>query len=350
MQDSSTNKQDSGLPERELSDELENRKIKLKVEDPASGSAAGRTSDLKRTFMAEVGLEKYVELAETDEDIFNKLLELRIEQKRKEVEELRDSNLRTLNIVIGKCIESDKISDDIIRTLLDVVNLPHRGEPNPSSSLKRRKRNSPAMSPRGHRRIASEVASINTNQAQVQSMPSPYSILYHNVPGPTPWLPQHYNTPLQTQYQFQNSVPAGLGVRTGRSREASIVQNNENQKSDQFHSFSPANLVTTGNSGISGHHPGALSSRPSLMGVPTESPARGVSGYLQPPQQIQPHYGIKTDPIPQRRFASHQRSQSANFINGPQTHMAKSPINELHASPQKPINFLIHTPKHPPPS
>ena len=46
MQDSSTNKQDFGLPERELSDELENRKIKLKVEDPASGSAAGRSCEI----------------------------------------------------------------------------------------------------------------------------------------------------------------------------------------------------------------------------------------------------------------------------------------------------------------
>lgn len=356
MQGSLQNTQNFGVPGRESSPELENKDVERKTEGSEGLPEASGVSDLKRQLLQELGLEKYAELAETEENSFDKLLELRIEQKRKEVEVLRDSNLRTLNMIFDKCIESEKISDDVIRRMLNIAELPSRAESASTSSSKRRRLASPAMSPRGHRRFASDAVSINSKdpqqyQAPAQNITSPYPVLYPSGPGPTPWLPQHYNTPMQTQFQFQGPVPAGLGVRTARSREASTYQNNENQISDHLNSFSSGQFIAAGNPSIAGHQSAALTGRAPLMSIQSESPARTASGYLQPPQQVQPQYGMKTEPLPQKRTTSHRRSQSANvppIASIP--HVARSPATELHATPQKPVNFLIHTPKHPPPT
>lgn len=347
-------KRKSGGSDRQSSEEAGSRNmVDPKVEETEAEKK--QLTELKRKLLIDAGLEDFADLAQTEENVFGKLLELRIEQKRKEVEELRAKNLRTLSIIVDKCAESDKFSEELLGDILQLVDLPRGMESASSLNRKKRRRTSPAMSPRGSHRFASEVARFNVKDPQqypqqMQNLPNHYHVLYPSGPGATTWLPQHYNTALQPQYQFQNSVPAGLGVRAGRSREPSAIQNNENFVNDQGHSFSTSQFVGASHPSVFAQQHAGPSNRTSLTSALTEPPLRGGPGYFQPSQQLQTHHGIKTEPLLQGAFPSHRRSQSAIVAPAARLHGARSPSNEIQTSPQKPVNFLIHTPKHPPPS
>lgn len=337
-------------------------------QNPKSRTDSPSLSGFKKRMLENLGVNDCFDIGQEDEKLLHQFLEIRLEQERKEVEKLRDSNLKSLNTIIDKCIQTEKLTDDSINRILDLIYKPHREESIPSPDSKRRRLASPMMSPKGHRRFASEIPPLSTRELppyqQLQNLQSPYPVQFNNGPGPTPWIPQQYGTQIQPPFGMQGPIPAGLPTR---SRQTSITSsNNENQpgvatsSALQQHiqpgvptgSYPPAQLYPAGNPSGNYYLPPGQGPRPPLMIVPPDSPQRGGMNYLQPPQQIQPQYGMKTDPNSARRYASHRRSQSANVI--PPTisglSSAKSPVRELQATPQKPVNFLIHTPKHPPPT
>ncbi|QLQ78949.1 hypothetical protein HG537_0B02960 [Torulaspora globosa] len=328
MQEANEHKQKkSNVRNREFSDEFKKRSLEANSDNPAD-----RYSELKRQFLDELGLGQYYEIQVRDNATFNRVLESRIEQQRKEVEEQRDRNLTTLSVVLDKCIKSDKITSELIERILDLVGIPRHVDKPVESKLKRRRLTSPMTSPKGHHRILSDAPGF---VPQFQNMHGTYPVLYHGGAGPAPWLPQQFNTSVPSQTQYQSTFPAGLGMSV--TREPSMIHNNENQPGVRPGSYSPAHIPTVNPTG-----------RPSLMAMHPESPQKPPTNFLQPSHQAQSQYRMKTE----RKTAGHRRSQSATVLppttSGPGS--VRSPVRELQASPQRPVNFLIHTPKHPPPT
>ncbi|GCE98414.1 hypothetical protein ZYGM_002016 [Zygosaccharomyces mellis] len=319
-------------------------------------------------------------------------LQIRLEKERRQIESLRESNLDRLNTIIDKCVQSDKFTKDSLWKILDLTNKPlpssssgdggsqqpsqqpsHQRPAHPTVALspdaRKRKLASPTVSPKGHKRFASDVPSLSS----VAATHSPY---YGTTiqSGPSPWASQQYNQPQQQQFEFRNSLPAGLGGSARHSHQESIQTTpvGENQvptatmSQQQFFAgrYSPAQFVSGG--APSGYFlPAATAtaataaaqggrSHPVVMMQPDSPPPQRVpTAYLQPPQHVPSSYGstIKQEhPAITRRFQGHRRSQSANVPTvGTSFNPMRSPARDLHATPQKSINFLIHTPRHPPP-
>ncbi|GAV56057.1 hypothetical protein ZYGR_0AZ02290 [Zygosaccharomyces rouxii] len=320
-------------------------------------------------------------------------LQIRLERERRQIESLRESNLDRLNAIIDKCLQSDKFTKDSLWKILDLVYKPlpsvnsgdgpaqQQSQTRPahptialSPDTRKRKLVSPTVSPKGHKRFASDIPSLSA----VSATQSPYYGPTFQA-GPSPWVAQQYNQPpppQQQQFEFKNSIPAGLGGSARHPHQESLQTTpvGENQppsaamaQQQQFFAgrYSPAQFVPGG--APSGYFlPAATATaataaaqggrtHPVVMMQPDSPPQRVPTAYLQPPQHIPSSYGntinIKQEhPMTTRRFQGHRRSQSANVPTvATSFNSIKSPARELHATPQKPVNFLIHTPKHPPP-
>ncbi|CAR25504.1 ZYRO0A01452p [Zygosaccharomyces rouxii] len=350
---------------------------------------------IRRQILKDLGFLQEGEQEVEDELIANDkcldlYLQIRLERERKQIESLRESNLDRLNTIIDKCLQSDKFTKDSLWKILDLIYKPLPSGSSASSSqqqqeqqqeqrpaqptvalspdARKRKLASPVVSPKGHKRFASDVPSLGTVAA---TQPPYYGAPIQS--GPTPWVGQQYNQQAppqhQQQYEFKNTIPAGLGGPARHPHQETIQTTpiSENQpptaamaQQQQYFAghYSPAQFVANGARG--GYFlPAATATAAAQSGRPhpvvmmqSDSPTqRAPSGYLQPPQHIPSSYGstIKQEyPMTTRRLQGHRRSQSANvptFGIG----STKSPSRELHATPQKPVNFLIHTPKHPPP-
>lgn len=349
----------TSISSRDSFEGLKRRSIETASDLPGSEAPAGRYSSLKRQFMNEVGLGQYFDIQVSEDQLFDRLLESRIEQQRKEVEEQRCKSLEILNTIIDKCLQSDKISEELIGRILDVIGVPREGERVLAGepSFKKRKLASPMVSPIDHTLFPSDTLGmsgkdVQSHLQQVKSMQGPYQILHHGAgAGPTPWHIQQYGTPLPPQNPYHNSFPAGLGMTMTGSRESSLVQNNENQPGVHPGQYSPIQIATSSYQTSAAFQPSGPGSRAPLLGVHPESPRRGSTVFPQSLQQAQSHARIKAEPVSHRKLVSHRRSQSINILppSVAGINSLKSPSGELQASPQKPVNFLIHTPKHPPP-
>lgn len=353
-------------------------------EDTKGGSLADSEGDanVRKQILKELGVPT-AEAESQDTRTLDLYLQIRLEQERKQIESLREANLDRLNNIIDKCIQCEKFTQESLGRILELVDRPlpstqqelqrqywsnwqqqqqqqqvqqqQQQKQRPaqptvilSPESKKRRLASPMVSPKGHRRFISEIPSLGSRELPMAQSP------YYGVPaagGPTPWVGQQYN---QQQFEYKGTVPAGLGGPP-RSREGvSTPMGIENQPqaaalSQQMapSAYSPAQFVQ----GPGGYLlPTAQGGRPPMIVMQAESPQRVASGYLQPPQQIAPSYGVKQETPMMRRFQGHRRSQSATVPVASNVSSIKSPARELHATPQKPVNFLIHTPKHPPPN
>lgn len=384
------------------------------IRQSEGGDASGDASSdllrikIKKQILKELGFNRN-ELGQ-EEEIDDELigndasldlyLQIRLERERKEIESIRESNLDRLSTIVDKCIHSEKFTRDSLWKVLEFID-----KPLPSSNIsgsgstseqqqqqrqqrpahptvvlspdtRKRKLASPVVSPKGHKRFASDIPSLSA----ATTSQSPY---YNtNIPGgPAPWVNQQYNQQQQQsvqrqQFEFKNTIPAGLGTSARHhAHHQEAIQTTpvgENQPpsvaQQQFFAnpYSPAQFVPS--AAPSGYYlPAATATAataaaqsgrpPPMVMMQSESPPPRVpSGYLQPPQHIPSPYGstIKQEQpmttAATRRFQGHRRSQSANVpAIGAASSSARSPVRELHATPQKPVNFLIHTPKHPPP-
>ncbi|CDH11263.1 uncharacterized protein ZBAI_03049 [Zygosaccharomyces bailii ISA1307] len=351
-------------------------------EETKGSSRAGSEgdADVRKQILKELGVPA-AQAESQDTRALDLYLQIRLEQERKQIELLREANLGRLNTIIDKCIQCDKFTQESLGKILELVDRPlpssqqelqkqywqqqqlqqqqqqqqqqkQQRSAQPTVVLspepKKRKLASPMVSPKGHRRFISEIPSLGSRELPMAQSP------YYGVPatgGPTPWVGQQYN---QQQFEYKGPIPAGLGG-SARSREGiSTPMTMENQPQT---AAMPQQVVPGPYSagqfvqGPGGYLlPTAQGGRPPVIMMQAETPQRVASGYLQPPQQIAPSYGVKQETPQMRRYQGHRRSQSATVPAASNVNSIRSPVRELHATPQKPVNFLIHTPKHPPPN
>lgn len=351
--------------------------------------------------------DEYNQLMNGNDDSFNSLVKIKILNKSHELEQLRSQNLDKLNLLLDKCQESDKLDNIVLNNIFNYINtdtktnLENRS-PSPIHSsasnfslntTKKRKLDLPPnrspklASPRGHRRYKSEIPSIN--EISLSSYPS-----NKNAPGSMPYPLQPYQLPasvsipsnnpssmtnlggqgnLPYSYQY-NSV---YGTEAQRQMPQQVQQEVLNRPNFPTQGGFPPQPTTvtqgypTQGYGIPPQNRQVFMISPinneNLNPSNTNNNRNNDNPYFNIPQQYPNLYPQQSlvPPAPQaspcrpRQSSTskpikkgHRRSQSASVSLG----LHNNNNNNIDfKSPQifnnqKPVNFLIHTPKHPPPS
>lgn len=304
---------------------------------PAESSQTEKSLSLRIRILKQLGFDDIQELNACDTGLVEQFLNVRLINDTKELEKIRESNLAKLNQIIDKCMESDKISDSTLNKILDMSmnrdtnndNNNHLTIPSPITTKKRKINASELASPRGHRRYRSDIPTVSEVETgvgypQIHQQPGAYTL-----PMPAnQWMSNPYMQPPQPQVQQimpQYLYPPGMGPQAQLPTMSSNSESQTPVMSSQFLSLNQHGLYQQN----IGAHP-----------VMSMGPQANIYG-----QQHQPQPGQERDQS--RKSFSHRRSQSANIS------MAnfRSPMrNPQPASSQRPVNFLIHTPKHPPPT
>ncbi|QLG72543.1 hypothetical protein HG535_0D02510 [Zygotorulaspora mrakii] len=357
---------------------------------PAPSSASSTTAEssvtLKLKILEQLGIKNISALNKEDDEFLSYFLQIKLEQERKDVEKLRDCNLEKLNFILDKCSSSETLTSQSVNDIIDIFS--NRGHATPRqendfdiypSDRKRKRLEPPIMRHNARQGVASDYAresqfqyaplgpehghSQGRSQSQFQLQQPfmfPYHFQYQGGQGPNRWLPQ--------QLGPQGQILAGLGPQNLSPRSnsdattaESVSGSNPRTTSQNVSSgisttasqnlaYPPANpTYATPTSYLM--PPGSTRRPPGLMAQQNtnqESTQAGIPNYLPPTQQFQPHSRFKGEGVPIRRQGNHRRSQSS--ITPSSNYSLRSPIKELQATPQKPVNFLIHTPKYPPPT
>ncbi|CAI4064454.1 Pog1p SKDI_09G0480 [Saccharomyces kudriavzevii IFO 1802] len=304
---------------------------------PAEALQTRESLSLRIKLLKRLGIDDVQDLDASDVDLVDQFVNIRLVNDTKELEKIRGSNLTKLSQIIEKCVASDKISDSILNKILDMSmsrdasndHNNHLMVPSPTMTKKRKIGASELASPRGHRRYRSDIPTVSEIETgvgypQVHQQPSAYTL---PVPA-SQWMANPYMQPPQSQVQQlvpQYLYPPGMGPQPPLP---TMNPNSESQTpvmSSQFLSLNQHGLYQQN----MGAHP-----------VMSMGPQANIYG-----QQQQLQHSQERDP-PRKSF-SHRRSQSANIS------MAnfRSPMrNPQPGSSHRPVNFLIHTPKHPPPT
>ncbi|EJS43357.1 pog1p [Saccharomyces arboricola H-6] len=305
---------------------------------PVELSQTRRSLILRTNILKQLGVEDVQELDVGDAGLVDQFLKVRLINDTKELEKIRESNLTKLNQIIEKCVESDKISDSILNKILDMsvnrdINNGHNNHlmvPSPTMTKKRKIGASGLASPRGHRRYRSDIPTVSEAETgvgypQMQQQSGPYTL-----PMPAnQWMANPYMQPPQQQVQQlipQYLYPPGVGPQPPFPTMNANSESQTPVMSSQFLSLNQHGIYQQN-----------MSAHPVL----SMGPQANIYGQPQP----QPQPGQERDPS--RKSFSHRRSQSANISMA----SFRSPMrNPQPGSSQRPVNFLIHTPKHPPPT
>ncbi|KOG98782.1 mitochondrial DNA polymerase [Saccharomyces pastorianus] len=301
-------------------------------------SQTKRSLLLRIKLLKQLGINDIQEIDVCDANLVDRFLSIRLVNDTKELEKIRDSNLTKLNQIIDKCVESDNISDPTLNKILDMTisreinndNSNHLTVPSPTMTKKRKAGASELASPRGHRRYRSDIPTVSEVDAgvgypQMHQQPGAYTL---PVPA-NQWMGNPYMQPPQQLQALppQYLYPPGMGPQPPLPTMNSNPESQTPVMSSQYLSLNQHGLYQQNMRA----HP--------LMNM---GPQANIYGQQQP-QQPQPAH----ERDPSRKSSTHRRSQSANIS------MAnfRSPMrNSQHGSSQRPVNFLIHTPKHPPPT
>lgn len=342
-----------------------------------------------------------------DED-FNNFVKIKIINKAHELEQLKSKNLDKLNLLLDKCLKSNKLDNITLNNIFNFINNDnninnnsnnpntHRENnnnvnvlnrsPSPlhastsNSSLnpgKKRKLDVPPpnispklASPRGHRRFKSEIPSINEMSFQAYS-PSNSSYGQTNYPLqpyqlPAPSIAPNNQQQTSTQgWQPNSSYPYPYGQ--GYSNDPQSQNRHQPGASDQAY-FHPQ--ATPMGQPYPSQSYGNLPNRQMLMVPqsnnenlnPNENNLNDNPYFNIPPKYPNPYPQQSLGPpapqaSPYRQTQSakslrmgHRRSQSATVTLASHNNSGTDFRSPQIFSNQKPVNFLIHTPKHPPPS
>lgn len=354
----------------------------IRSQSSASSTSSGLSNLLKKRILEKLGIKDISDFDVSDTESLNYFLQITLEQERKDVEKLREANLNKLDFIIDKCSASKALTSDSINAIFDIFsNRKYYAE------RERRVPESRPVSPEKKRKILeSPVMASATGQKTAVNVPrepqshymppgqghrqpqshlqppllSPYTAQYHGTPSSSAWLPQ--------QFGVQGHVPAGLGSQARSPESGSGMASREGVLANP--QTSPQNVPPGMRSGVQSlvyppagqvypgagpyFMPPAQGRRPAFMMAPQqasqESPALGVPSYFQASPNIQPPSRVRGDTSSVRRQAGHRRSHSSIIPSSNYTGLSGSPVRELQATPQKPVNFLIHTPKYPPPT
>ncbi|CCD24414.1 uncharacterized protein NDAI_0D01010 [Naumovozyma dairenensis CBS 421] len=319
-----------------------------------------------------------------DDETFNKYLSIILEKERKNIEKIKETNLNTLNQIIDKCIQSDDFNARTIENLVEFVASDPKKVKNipkiPSLTPNKRSRTG-SMSPRGHHKSISEIPSNISSQQQTASwfppqqfqpyqphISQPYGYFDQNqqmntdygnqqrpgLPGPPPqqYLPyQQYQPQQQPQQQQQQQQPFPPHFSS---------QSNQNFPSQSSNLPGTASTFSQPSSFLQVPHNNQQRFSLIRERLPDESLEHDLS--KRPLTNTTTLLGRppKLNATMRRQQGGHRRSRSAatvlpqisrnNSIGGSMRSPNQSSNNNSNRTPQKPVSFLIHTPKHPPPT
>lgn len=337
--------------------------------------------------------DEYKHLINGNDKDFNNFVKIKIIKKTQELEELKSQNLDKLNILLDKCMKCDKFDNvtlnkifGLIHTtdnrIMDTVNFENKVSSLPKSSKskvpsnvdKKRKleisnENTPKLaSPRGYELCTTETSSREkksdlshqfNNSTQPYQLPAPEipssnqqtaissnwqhytdpNVTYSNtgyIANPQPQNVHLQNSPNVGYYVSQTPQPTQLyssqAYKTSQNRQYLMVPQ---PISETLNRVDPNNTYGVENP---------------YYKVPMPCPNFFHQQPLAPPGPQTSPYRQPLPPISKPLKKGHRRTQSASVSFG-----SYSNNNIEFRSPQtfnnsKPVNFLIHTPKHPPPS
>ncbi|CCK70444.1 Pog1p KNAG_0E01820 [Huiozyma naganishii CBS 8797] len=304
--------------------------------------------NFKQLVFEELGLQG--DAAACPDEMFNKYVEARLVKENIRKEELRQRNLDRLDSILKKYISSEKLTEPILTHILQLVD-----DPGSIPDLKKRKIDnvtsvSPRLaSPRGTRPYKSDIPPINelgfSKQQPAAAQFQQPGLQTYLLPVPaigSTWQTSGYagdtgggaiataSIPPIAQYQsYSNST---------RAQQTGYTQGYVQQPSG---GSIPIMVMPPNNTGEPGTIPDPISQSPSYLNLPGISQQQA---HHQQPIHASPFRQTQSMDTSNKR--GHRRSQSAIVtanadFRSPQR---ASTIN------QRPVNFLIHTPKHPPPS
>ena len=357
----------------------------------------------KKLILKELNIEsnsdEYKNLINGNNDNFNNFVKIKIIHRSQELEELKSQNLDKLNVLIDKCIKCDKFDSVTFNNIFGIINTDNNNTMNNmnsenkvpsilrssksnvlSNTNKKRKleipnNHSPKLaSPRGYEKHTTEISSIqkdsdllyqsndimnqSNNFIQPYQLPAP-GMLSNNQPTVVPSNWQSYADPncaystgyvINSQHQhmspqnpsnvglyvpqtFQPAQPYPLhGYKILQDRQYRIVPQ---PISESVNPVDPNNTYNVENP---------------YYKVPTQHLNYPEQQHLATPGARTSPYRQPLPPLSKSLKKGHRRTQSASVSFG-----SYSNSNIEFRSPQtfnnsKPVNFLIHTPKHPPPS
>lgn len=349
--------------------------------------------------------DEYNNLINGKDEEFDNFVKIKLINNSHEVEKLRSQNLDKLNTLLDKCLENDKLDSIMLNHIFNFINNNnptnnsgnnsninllnrspspiHSSASNPPLNAGRKRKldipppnRSPKLaSPRGHRRYKSEIPSINEMSFQVYpsgnntSNQSSYPLQPYQLPAP-PIPPNNQQQASTPGWQSNPSYPYqyGPGYSNDSQQQQQLQsQQNMHRPSVSSQGYFPPQLTPMGQP-----HPqqgyGMPQSRQMLM-VPNNENLNpndnnnNDNSYFNIPPQYSNSYPQQSlgPPAPQASpyrqpqttksiRKGHRRSQSANVSLGSHNNSSIDFKTPQIFSNQKPVNFLIHTPKHPPPS
>ncbi|CCH62194.1 hypothetical protein TBLA_0G02560 [Henningerozyma blattae CBS 6284] len=337
-------------------------------------------------------------LNDKTEDISDTILQnyLTFETHRlnKEAEDIRHKNLELLQKSI-EFISSSGFSNDSLNKLLDFID-PYRVTgsrtsttaaeyaPQLGSPLSKRRRLdqdpsrnqqsllheyasnvnvSPSFTATNSQRPSRQNSISASNAFPIQQRPATASSVLQQ---PQTFIPLNSNTspylhpqqPYMTTYSPVQGTSANLAA-TGNTSQASTIQGQKyftpttapagNQVGQ------PIMVLAPGFNQTQNPQPTYIQQLPYQQGQ--LQPQQQQQQYLRPGIANQPlSYSIPVDATQRNRNMGHRRSYSTNVLPQSTTSSninpnisSRSPGRMTQISPQRPMNFLIHTPKHPPP-
>jgi len=282
-----------------------------------------------------------------------------------------------LSDLVDKCIASDKFDEANINKLLDIIiekritssSVRSRQESLMSPMVKKRRIQSPHMSAtkqnteyRGpnsdlHAINETDVGQSETEQfqsvAQSYKLPVPPQTALHqqntgNAAGGNVWASQYQNPALQPPYMYQTGATGNMQGNLGPpahlindpyyQQQSMMTSGYDPQMAKQY--LEPPqfvqNYLQNGYYQPNGRVMAGMNEH-AYQGMP-QSHATSMG------QQHSPYRGNVASVSGPPGRKGHRRTQSA-IVSMPNE--LKSPSR---SAPQRPVNFLIHTPKHPPPT
>ncbi|CCF60228.1 hypothetical protein KAFR_0J01630 [Kazachstania africana CBS 2517] len=300
---------------------------------------------LRIEVLKELGIKDIEKLEPIDQDVFHKYVSIRLTRERRSLEELRQGNIEKLDSLIDKCINSEKFSSASMNKLLDIIGT-SRDQPDSSNDKfsvspvpKKRKLESPHLSsPRHLMSYKENIPTLNEseelqNESRQFKLPAPHNqasnqayLGYATVPPPNAYQSHGSGTPQHVRYD--NNEPRQLSPNVTPAQYSNMTQYGA-QYPQPFY--------------------GQDMRQPVLV---MQRPPAGETPYLNPPQTTlaptSPYGNEQYFPPSRKPIANHRRSQSA-IVSLPSDMRQQQNRNQQNF-PSRPVNFLIHTPKHPPPA
>ena len=322
-----------------------------------------KRDNLYSLILKELEIDSTEKIDHLDKEIFDKYISIRLTKELKALEKIRQSNLIKLNELVDKYISSDKFDEQTLNKLLDAFAQRAESESSFSYSRKRAFDSAEGASPqhpskRRGQPVTSET-SVLQHQLQMEQYPSLSQPFKLAPPSGSQWGPSQYHpaTTLQPSYpQYQGMLGPQGGMSPGvhlpkdKYEYQQGIQRQQSQPPPSLPYQTQLPQLPFDKQYIGQQLPQVVSGFPAtyysndgrlqpMVGAHLQGV--GEEGYPGMTQSFQQTTQYRTNPQTVRR--GHRRTQSAMVSIPPD-------LRSPNRAAQRPVNFLIHTPKHPPPT